>query len=38
VAWWADAGFPDRYQAENAGCTEHSAHRWRDGKRVEVAA
>jgi len=38
VAWWADAGFPDPYQAENAGCTRHNAHRWRDGQRVEMRA
>jgi len=38
VAWWADAGFPDRYQAENAGCTRHNAHRWHDGKRLEMRA
>lgn len=33
-AWALNAGFPDRFQAENAGCTAKNAHRWRDGGRV----
>lgn len=37
TGWWIPAGFPDQFQAENAGCTERSAHSWRDGKRLETA-
>lgn len=36
-AWAIDAGFPDRFQAENAGCLPHNARKFRDGKRVEAA-
>ena len=37
--WALDAGFPNRYEAENAMCWQHNAHQFRDGKRIgEVAA
>ena len=32
--WAVKAGFPDRFQAENAGCTAKTAHQFRDGQRV----
>ena len=36
--WALDAGFPNVYEARNDGCHERTAHLFRDGKRVEVAA
>lgn len=33
-AWALQAGFTDRFQAENAGCTESDTFRYRDGKRL----
>jgi hypothetical protein len=36
--WWLAAGFCDRYEAENAGCREHNAAKFRDGKRMPEAA
>jgi hypothetical protein len=33
--WWRRAGFADRFEAENAGCREHNAAKFRDGRRVE---
>jgi hypothetical protein len=32
--WWEEAGFADRYEAENAGCRQHNASQFRDGKRT----
>lgn len=32
--WAVKAGFPDRFQAENAGCTAKTAHQFRGGQRV----
>lgn len=37
-AWWIPAGFPDQFAAENAGCTQGTAYRWRDGKRIPETA
>lgn len=36
-AWCASAGFANIYEANNAGCYEHTAHAFRDGKRTEAA-
>lgn len=36
--WATTAGFANRYEAENAGCREHNAHLFREGRRAEVAA
>ena len=36
--WALDAGFPNVYEARNDGCHERTAHLFRDGKRIEVAA
>lgn len=35
--WWTPSGFRNRYEAENEGCTERTAHLFRDGKRTEEA-
>lgn len=32
--WAVRAGFPDRFQAENAGCRQNNASLFRDGRRV----
>ena len=32
--WAVVAGFHDRFQAENAGCTAKTAHLYRDGQRM----
>lgn len=37
-AWCATAGFPNVYEANNAGCFEHTAEQFRDGHRVEEPA
>jgi hypothetical protein len=37
VAWWVPAGFANVHEAGNAGCYEHTAGQFRDGKRLEVA-
>lgn len=31
--WWTKAGFPNFWEAENAGCTERTAHLWANGER-----
>jgi len=36
--WALQAGFENRWEAENAGCREHNAHQFRDGQRAEVTA
>lgn len=36
--WALDAGFPNVYEARNGGCNERTAHLFRDGKHIEVAA
>lgn len=36
--WALDAGFANVYEARNEGCHERTAHLFRDGKRVGVAA
>jgi hypothetical protein len=36
--WWLPAGFTDRFEAENARCSAHNAHQFRDGKRIPEAA
>lgn len=36
-AWCASAGFANIYEANNAGCYEHTAHAFRDGKRTDAA-
>lgn len=36
--WALDAGFANVYEARNDGCNERTAHLFRDGKRVGVAA
>lgn len=36
--WALKAGFSDRFEANNAGCFEKTAHQFRDGKRIEVTA
>lgn len=38
TAWWLPAGFADRYEAENARCTQNTAHLFRNGKRIAEAA
>lgn len=35
--WAAAAGFANVYEANNAGCFEHNAAQFRDGKRMEAA-
>ena len=35
--WWSGAGFNNRYEANNAGCFEHNASQFRQGKRLEAA-
>lgn len=37
-AWWLPAGFPDRWEAENAGCTVHSGWMFDDGRKVRQDA
>jgi hypothetical protein len=37
AGWWIPAGFANIYEAGNAGCFEHNARQFRDGKRLEVA-
>uniref|UniRef100_A0A2G7T8I6 Uncharacterized protein n=1 Tax=Chryseobacterium sp. B5 TaxID=2050562 RepID=A0A2G7T8I6_9FLAO len=36
--WALQAGFENRWEAENVGCREHNAHQFRDGHRAEVTA
>lgn len=36
--WAINAGFSNRWEAENEGCFAHNAHHFRDGRRVEVPA
>lgn len=36
--WAIDAGFTNRWEAENDGCHEHNAQLFSHGKRTEVAA
>jgi hypothetical protein len=36
-AWCSAAGFPNIYEASNAGCFQHNAAQFHDGKHVEVA-
>ena len=36
--WALDAGFQNRFEAENDGCHEHNAMQFRDGKRTRGAA
>lgn len=36
-AWALTAGFSNRFDAENAGCTEHNASQFQAGKRLENA-
>ena len=36
--WALDAGFSNRFEAENDGCFEHNATQFRDGKRAGVSA
>ena len=38
AAWWRDAGFESVWDAINAKCWHDNADKFRDGKRVEVAA
>ena len=35
--WAINAGFSNRWEAENEGCREHNAHLFSNGKRTEVA-
>lgn len=35
-AWACRAGFPNRYEAESAGCFERNAHLFHDGQRLET--
>ena len=35
--WWEACGFENVYEAGNAGCYEHNAAQFRDGRRLEVA-
>jgi hypothetical protein len=37
-SWWLSAGFADRYEAENAGCRDHNAAQFEDGKRIAEVA
>lgn len=34
--WALKAGFPNRFEAENAGCFERNAHLFHDGQRLET--
>lgn len=34
--WAINAGFDNRWEAENSLCFEHNAHQFRDGKRLEA--
>lgn len=36
VEWVQRAGFDNKWEAENAGCFEHNAHEFHDGRRLEV--
>jgi len=36
AAWFELAGFPNRFEAENAGCYAHNANKFRDGQRLPV--
>ena len=36
--WALDAGFQNRFEAENDGCHEHNAMQFRDGKRAGMSA
>lgn len=36
--WATKAGFADRFEANNAGCFEKTAHLFSNGKRTEVVA
>lgn len=36
--WWSVRGFDSRFDAENAGCFEHTASQFRDGARLKEAA
>lgn len=36
-SWALSAGFPSRYEAENAGCRAHNAHLFANGLQKEVA-
>lgn len=36
-AWAIRAGFPNRWEAQNAGCFEHTAKNFANGKRMEIA-
>jgi uncharacterized protein YdaU (DUF1376 family) len=38
AGWWRDAGFDSVWSAMSAKCWHNTAHQFRDGKRVEVAA
>ena len=38
ASWWRDAGFESVWDAINAKCWHDNADKYRDGKRVEVAA
>lgn len=38
ASWWRDAGFDSVWSAISAKCWHNTAHQFRDGKRVEVAA
>ena len=38
ASWWRDAGFDSVWSAMSAKCWHNTAHQFRDGKRVEVAA
>lgn len=38
AAWWRDAGFESVWDAINAKCWHDNADKFRDGRRVEVAA
>ena len=38
ASWWRDAGFDSVWAAMSAKCWHNTAHQFRDGKRVEVAA
>jgi hypothetical protein len=35
--WWLAAGFENVYEANNAGCYEHTADQFRDGQKLEAA-
>lgn len=36
-SWALQAGFANRFEAENAGCYEHNTHLFADGRRLETA-